>query len=71
MRGNWLILRIENKAKLMRECGPADNGGQPRQFRNAISNLTASHDPFSNESDRQLIDLFEHDLFEKPVSALR
>jgi hypothetical protein len=55
----------------MRECGPADNGGQPRQFRNAISNLTASHDPFSNESDRQPIDLFEHDLFEKPVSRLR
>jgi hypothetical protein len=36
----WLILRIENKAKLIPAMRMADNGGKPGQFRNMISNLT-------------------------------
>jgi hypothetical protein len=40
MRQIWLILRIENKAKLIPAMSMADNGGNPSQFRNMISNLT-------------------------------
>jgi hypothetical protein len=40
MREIWLILRIENKAKLIPATSMADNGGKPGQFRNMISNLT-------------------------------
>jgi hypothetical protein len=34
----WLILRIENKAKLILPMSLADNGGRPNQFRNTVSN---------------------------------
>jgi hypothetical protein len=36
----WLILPVENKAKLIPAMSMADNGGKPGQFRNMISNLT-------------------------------